>query len=115
MKILVPKIILSILFLGLFFSCKNNEEQEQAKSSEGENLRAIDPHTQSNADKVNVKHLTLDIKVDFDKRKISGSAAWTINNNEHEKFLKLDTYDLTIDSVLVDGNLVSFELDSFVT
>ena len=70
-----------------------------------------DVHTLSNADSVDMQHLDLDIKVDMDKKQISGSALWTINNKDHVKELKLDTYDLTIDSITVDGKEASHSLD----
>lgn len=69
---------------------------------------AKDKHTQSNADEVTLKHLNLDIAVDFDKRQIAGCATWAINNHKKVNTLKLDTYDLTIDSVQVDGRNSSF-------
>lgn len=72
----------------------------------------VDEHTQSNADSVSVKHLHLDIKVEMDKKQIAGSALWTISNNHKQKELILDTYGLIIDSVIVDGNSVSYQLDS---
>lgn len=74
----------------------------------------VDEHTLSNADSVSVRHLHLDIAVDMEKKQISGSAMWTISNNHHQKELILDTYDLTIDSVLVDGKLTSYQLDTLI-
>lgn len=69
---------------------------------------AKDEHTQSNADEVTLKHLNLDIAVDFDKKQIAGCATWAIDNHKKVSTLKLDTYDLTIDSVYVDGRNSSF-------
>ena len=40
----------------------------------------FDPHTQSNYNEVKIQHLHLDIDVNFEKRTISGSAAFTIQN-----------------------------------
>ena len=71
-----------------------------------------DEHTLSNADSIEMQHLDLFIKVDMDKRQIAGSALWAINNKYNVKELRLDTYDLTIDSVMVDGNKVQYRLDS---
>ncbi|HXS35313.1 MAG TPA: M1 family metallopeptidase [Flavipsychrobacter sp.] len=71
-----------------------------------------DWHTLSNADSVTMKHLDLDIKVDMEHHNISGAASWAIENKDKVNTLKLDTYDLTIDSVLVDGNKVQHTLDS---
>jgi aminopeptidase N len=73
---------------------------------------AKDVHTFSNADSIIISHLDLDIAVDFDRKQISGTALWLINNKNNVKDLRLDTYDLSIDSVSVDGHRVSFKLDS---
>ena len=70
-----------------------------------------DDHTLSNAAYIDMQHLDLDIAVDMDKKQISGSAQWQINNKCKVKELVLDTYDLTVDTVLVDGKAVTFKLD----
>lgn len=94
-------------------SCRFKSKNRHAKViSRSDTASAKDVHTLSNADSVSVEHLDLDIKVDFDKKQISGSALWIINNNSRSKELRLDTYDLTIDSVSVDGVGASFSLDS---
>lgn len=72
----------------------------------------VDEHTLSNADSVSVRHLHLDIQVDMDKQQIAGNAMWTISNGHKKTELVLDTYDLTIDSVHVDGKLIGYQLDS---
>ncbi|HTM67282.1 MAG TPA: M1 family metallopeptidase [Flavipsychrobacter sp.] len=69
-----------------------------------------DVHTQSNADSIDIKHLSLDIKVDFAQKQIKGSAVWDIANPHHQDSLQLDTYDLTIDSVFVDGKNTGYRL-----
>lgn len=74
----------------------------------------VDEHTLSNADSVGVKHLHLDIAVDMVKKQIAGNAMWTINNTQKKTELVLDTYDLTIDSVLVDGLKVGYQLDTLI-
>jgi len=94
-------------------SCNNNVSKKNSTvSSDTSFLVAKDIHTQSNADSVLLKHLDLDIKVDLDKRIISGSATWTIENTNKVNELVLDTYDLGIDSVLSDGQKVLYRLDS---
>lgn len=92
-------------------SCNNNPQQKE--QTDKTNI-AKDLHTQSNADSVQVKHLELDIAVDFDRKQISGSATWNINNTNSKRSLKLDTYDLGIDSVYVDGKNSSFITGAFV-
>lgn len=67
-----------------------------------------DDHTQSNADSIDISHLDLDVKVNFDERNISGCAVWDIDNKYNVSHLKLDGYKLTVDSVLVDGKKADF-------
>src|SRR5688500_8726596 len=105
--------LLSLAIILMIGACKNTETKE---TSTGTDTTAIvkDLHTQSNADSVTVKHLDLDIKVDFDSRQIGGSATWTIANPNKSAVLKLDTYDLTIDSISVDGQKVEYSLGQAV-
>lgn len=95
-------------------ACNNNTGTTSQKQDVTRDIIAKDMHTQSNADSVTMKHLDLDIKVDFDKKQISGRAAWTIANDKKANTLRLDTYDLTIDSVTVDGQKAIHSLGSFV-
>jgi leukotriene A-4 hydrolase/aminopeptidase len=99
-----------IVLACLLASCNNTTTKED---SEVETI-AKDLHTQSNADSVLCKHLSLDIAVNFELKQIEGSATWTISNTTKSKALKLDTYGLTIDSVFVDGKNNSFVLGDFV-
>ena len=80
----------------------------EQKKEERNTVIAKDKHTQSNADSVTVKHLDLDIKVDFDTRIISGRASWDIENPNNMDRLILDGYRLTVDSIMVDGNKVQY-------
>lgn len=105
-------IVVSALLLT---ACTNDKEQSSSEIPKADTMQATkDIHTQSNADVVNIKHLDLDISVSFQQKQISGYATWTIGNEKKEKSLKLDTYDLTIDSVWVDGKISDFKLGNFV-
>jgi leukotriene-A4 hydrolase len=107
---------ISILLCGVmaFCACKNNTKCGQVSNKKADTVVKVakDVHTLSNADSVEMQHLALDINVDMDKKQIGGCALWTINNKAHVKTLRLDTYDLTIESVSVDGHDVAFRLDS---
>ena len=107
----------AFVVLGIIFSlcaCSNNHAGKTMKRNNVDTMSGRDVHTQSNADSVEMQHLELDIKVDMDKKQISGSANWTINNKGKVAELRLDTYDLTIDSVMVDGKTVNHSLDKQV-
>lgn len=111
------KMRLLVLVLGLhLLSCQENTNEKNTNNSPSETKEtpSKDLHTQCNADSLSIRHLDLDIKVDFNSKKISGNATWTIQNETHQKFIRLDTYDLTIDSVLVDGAKTSFVLHPMV-
>jgi leukotriene-A4 hydrolase len=105
--------IITLAAATILASCSNPSGKENPSSTQAERL-ATDLHTQSNADVIEVKHLDLDIRVNFDQRQIAGSASWRISNPKGIDTLKLDTYDLTIDSVLADGKPVKFSLGSMV-
>ncbi|MBI3653700.1 MAG: M1 family metallopeptidase [Acidobacteria bacterium] len=58
-----------------------------------------DPHTFASPAEVVVKHLDLDLNVDFKKKQIGGKATLQIDNKTNAKQLRLDTRDLTIEKV----------------
>lgn len=65
---------------------------------------AADIHSFSRPDEVVVKHLDLDLTVDFEKRQINGRATLDLENRTGADHLILDTRDLTIHRVtLGDG------------
>lgn len=107
--------VLSATALSLFFaSCNNSVVADDETAKTIDTTVARDLHTQSNADSVTVKHLDLDIAVDFAKKQIGGRATWDISNDKKASVLRLDTYDLTIDSVTADGKKVQHSIGAFV-
>ncbi len=99
--------------LGLLFSsCQSGNDGSSSKASTNHTSQEEkDWHTLSNADSVRVKHLNLDISVDFTLKKIKGSAHWDFENLHQGKSIVFDTKDLTIDSVILDdGSKASFTL-----
>ena len=95
-------------------SCNDTSASKEKSTTAADTTVSKDLHTQSNADSVTMKHLDLDINVDFAKRQISGRASWDIDNAKKARVLRLDTYDLTIDSVKADGKKVAHSLGEFV-
>ncbi len=100
---------LAILLLA---SCNSENNKTANVESTADTAPVKDLHTQSNADSVLMKHLDLDVKVDFNSRQIFGKATWDLENSTKRPVLKLDTYDLTIDSVIADSQKVLFTLDA---
>lgn len=109
---MIKRATLALLGAAVIASCGNQEDAKQT-TNDNQKTEVKDLHTQSNADEVDIQHLDLDIKVSFDKKQIAGSATWQINNTNKVDELKLDTYDLTIDSVKADGQLVDAKLGDF--
>ena len=90
--------LIFFLIAVLIFSCKQNE----SKKSTAENTK--DPHTFAEADKAIVKHLDLNIKVDFASQTIAGKASWTINNIGKTDKIIFDSKGLNIEKVTVGQN-----------
>lgn len=75
----------------------------------------LDIHSFARPDEVVVKHLSLDLKVDFDKKALSGKATLTIENKTGADVLFLDSRDLMISKVLIDYDTeTTFEKGLFV-
>ncbi|MBS1615085.1 MAG: M1 family metallopeptidase [Bacteroidetes bacterium] len=108
MKILAP---LAMALLSVA-SCHNKGPVSKSNAATDSTSAYKDYHTQSNADSVQMNHLSLDIAVSFEKKQISGRADWSIENKTGAPELHLDDYGLHIDSVAVDGKKTSFSLDA---
>ena len=85
-------IILSFLFA--FLSCQKKEVLEVHQFVK-------DEHSFSKPNDAVVKHLDLDIKVDFDSQTISGKASWTIENTSKGNTILFDTNTLNITKVTI--------------
>lgn len=74
----------------------------QTKNGEGTNDSekvVIDPHSFAEPANAVVKHLDLNINVDFDTKLISGIATWTIDNSSRGNEIVFDTRNLQISKV----------------
>lgn len=70
-----------------------------------------DVHSFAQPNDVVVKHLSLDLTVDFNGKKLSGSAQLQIDNTAKTTTLHLDANELAIDKVtLDDGSTTTFQL-----
>ena len=70
-----------------------------------------DPHSYSQPEKAVVKHLALDLKVDFEKQELSGKAVYDIQNNNSNEII-FDTRNLNIQKITLgeDEKEASFSL-----
>lgn len=63
-----------------------------------------DPHSFARPEQVAVSHLALDLAVDFEAKRLSGTATLTLDRRDPEATeLRLDTRDLEIDEIRVEG------------
>ena len=83
--------ILTFLLLVSTFSCK---EPTAAGNTSAGNIH--DPHSLANPSEVIVKHLDLDIAVDFNAQQISGKASWTIENIAAADKIVFDSHQLLL-------------------
>jgi leukotriene A-4 hydrolase/aminopeptidase len=61
-----------------------------------------DIHSFANTEEITVKHLALDLTVNFDTKTLSGKATLTLDNKKKTKKLILDTRGLEIDKITLD-------------
>lgn len=87
----MKKLILVTLFLTAM-ACQKKEPTEKAAA-------VTDEHSYSKPELAVVKHLDLDIKVDFDTQTISGKASWTIDNISKGNEIIFDENTLNITKV----------------
>ncbi|EOR94417.1 Aminopeptidase [Arcticibacter svalbardensis MN12-7] len=76
-----------------------------------ENGDSTDPHSFSNPDQVIVKHLDLDLNVNFDTKILTGKATWAIENIKGADSIIFDTHNLHVLRVtLSNGGKTGFSL-----
>ena len=96
----MKKIVLLILSIAFAISCQKKDPSDKTTP---QNQTTKDSHSFSNPTKAVVKHLDLDIKVDFDTQTISGKASWTIDNIAKGNEIIFDENTLNITKVTL-GN-----------
>jgi len=104
MKISYLGLVLTLFFA---FSCNTNSTKinEQVVESIAPRLKtSIDEYTSAKPDDAVVKHLDLDLKIDFENRIISGKALYTIENKKGVDEIMFDSKDLIIHKVLIGEN-----------
>lgn len=98
-KYLFIALTLIITFLG----CTKNQKND--------NFLNKDAHSYANFNDVRIKHLNLDLRVDFSEKTLDGKVDISIENYTKAKQLILDSKDLTIHKVLLEDSIeTSFSL-----
>jgi leukotriene-A4 hydrolase len=80
---------------------------------EGMNLQAQDSHSCARPDEARIRHLELDLTLNFDKKIASGSATYRIEKTQSAAVLWLDTRSLLIESVSLNKTeQTTFQLEN---
>lgn len=96
-----PRIVLALLTFFLLAGARQRAVQHPAIwPSTG---APQDVYTHAEPEKVITRHLTLDLMADFATSQLRGRATLQIENRAGTRTLMLDTYELTIARVLLDG------------
>lgn len=100
--------VISLLFVTLMlFACSQNEEPVTQKKEIDINH---DYFSFANTDQFVTEHLQLNLTVDFELKELRGLAILTMRQLDATATdIILDTRDLHIDRILVDGNEAAFE------
>lgn len=107
------KKITTILSCIILFTISCNTSKETKKEEKTETPKYVaESHSYAQPNDAVVKHLSLDIDVDFEKEIIKGSASYKIENNNASEII-LDTKFLEIQKVEADGKETTFTLGEF--
>lgn len=109
----MKKIGLLVLSITFAISCQKKDTSDKTTP---QNQTTKDSHSFSNPAEAIVKHLDLDIKVDFDSQTISGIASWTIDNTSKGNQIIFDENTLNITKVTLgdDEKETQFKLGDSV-
>lgn len=103
-------IILSSIIL-FATSCNSSKEKKEADITTKPKYIA-EAHSYARPNDAVVKHLSLDITADFEKKIITGTASYSIENNNASEII-LDSKYLEIQKVEADGKTTTFSLGNF--
>lgn len=93
------KKLLFLSILSLFLACTGNQKDQEQKSTI---VTDTDPHSYSEPQNAIVKHLDLNLKVNFEQQILDGIAIWTIENKTSSDEIIFDTKALKIEKVILD-------------
>lgn len=107
---------LSLIALGsLFFaSCQENTPNQEEKTLVESMNYVDDKHSFAEPNEAVVKHLDLDVTVDFETKIISGTANWTIETSKNASKIIFDAYGLNISRVYSGEKDLDYKLGEFV-
>jgi len=89
-------------------SCGSKLKKDIADEAD---LRVKDPHSYADPTQAVLTHLDLDMKVDFQTRKLTGIATWDYMATDSAKFIILDARNLAIEAIYNEMNVpIAYDL-----
>lgn len=89
----------SLICFGLVLGCGNAD-----KNKDMEKKTVLDPHSYSKPAEALITHLDLNLNVNFEKKKLSGTATYDIQRSADSKELILDSRDITVSKITLDND-----------
>ncbi len=104
--------LLSIVAMSIVFTSACGPDNKQPALGHGgqETEPVRDVHSYARPDEAVIRHLALDLDVDFDKRTLAGTATYDIEVKPGATEIVLDARDLVIQEVRVDDEVVTYSL-----
>ncbi len=88
----------------LLWNCTNPVNNEKQEVMQKDETVVVDPHSYARPLEAVVKHLDLNIDVDFETKTIKGVTHWTIENHGGDSIF-FDTDGLNIEKVVIDNKV----------
>jgi leukotriene-A4 hydrolase len=108
-------ILLSLICIN---SCKNNtalETTDTLGSEIGTSENMTDAHSFSNPEEVSIKHMHLDLAVDFEHKVLKGNVRIDLDRKTKSNVLHLDSRQLKIEKIMLDdGSAAEYQLSQDV-
>ncbi|WP_460219299.1 M1 family metallopeptidase [Psychroserpens sp. MEBiC05023] len=108
----MKKLSLLCALLVLTFACKD-DKKTSSLDQPSPTPYVEETHSYAQPNDASINHLDLNINVDFNQKIISGSANYTINNNNKASKIILDSKFLEIERAEADGKPTTFTLGAF--
>lgn len=104
MRSLLVLVALSTLLTLTACGEPNRTTDQESATATDEPTRVTDPHSYARPDQVTVRHIHLDLKTDFDSKRLVGRASLEIENRAGADHIDLDTRDLDVQSISRDDD-----------
>src|SRR6266542_3126600 len=104
-RLITPVLSVLLLLVALLTGSAARVAAQTKASSRPRGAQSVeDPHSFARPNEASVKHLTLDLSVNFAKQTIDGKATLLLDNRTGTRELHLDTRDLEIEKVTLGAD-----------